>query len=217
VEKEMKFELNLVQNNKEIQDLILDSIANALSTATKKSLSGIQKKIQKILVKKIKGEPEYDSLKNGQLRLEFGIPNTGVVDDIIDMWAANFVVENNGVFKKGSSISGSFSINMVKDDFADVLSSSAAIVYDTNTGAALPWLQWLLLDGAKILVRQHEVKIGPSIRSRTGMALMVESKKNWRVPSEFSGTISNNWITRALENVDKEISDIIKNEITSKL
>jgi hypothetical protein len=73
------------------------------------------------------------------------------------------------------------------------------------------------LDGAKILVRQHEVKIGPSRYSRTGMALMVESKKNWRVPSEFSGTISNNWITRALENVDKEISDIIKNEITSKL
>ena len=47
--------------------------------------------------------------------------------------------------------------------------------------------------------------MGPNKFSRSGMALMVESNKNWRVPSEFAGSPSNNWASRALDKIEDKI------------
>jgi hypothetical protein len=220
VEKEMRFDLKLIENSNQIQNMILDNLLLMIEPVIQQSIPGIQKKIVDLAISKIKAEPEYDALLNGQLRLEFGIPNpTTMVDVIIGMWANNIVVNQTPFRKTKSGISGSFSINMIKDDFSDVLAfTSASTVYDTSSGAELPWLQWLLLDGSKILVRNHYVKIGPNRNSRTGMAVMAESKsQNWRVPSEYAGTKNNNWVTRALSTINNEISDIIEKEIVSNI
>jgi hypothetical protein len=37
---------------------------------------------------------------------------------------------------------------------------------------------------------------------------------NWRVPAMYAGTISNNWVTRAIANIDDDITTIIQNEFT---
>lgn len=215
----MRFNLKLVESISQIQDLILDNLLSMVEPVIQKSIPDIQRKIIELVISRIKAEPEYQALINGQLRLEFGIPNSvGVVDDIINTWATNIVLDQKPFRKTRSGINGSFAINMIKSDFEDVLSSPAAIVYDTSSGAELPWLKWLLLDGSKILVRNHYVKIGPNKNSRTGMAIMAESKsQNWRVPAEYAGTKNNNWITRALSDIDNQISDIIEKEIVSNI
>jgi hypothetical protein len=59
------------------------------------------------------------------------------------------------------------------------------------------------------LVKNFTVKIGPNKFSRTGMALMIDSNKNWKVPSEFAGSPSNNWATRALDKIEDKIKDKI--------
>lgn len=215
----MRFNLKLVEPISQIQDLILDNLLSMVEPVIQKSIPDIQRKIIELVISRIKAEPEYQALINGQLRLEFGIPNSvSVVDDIINTWATNIVLDQKPFRKTRSGINGSFAINMIKSDFEDVLSSPAAIVYDTSSGAELPWLKWLLLDGSKILVRNHYVKIGPNKNSRTGMAIMAESKsQNWRVPAEYAGTKNNNWITRALSDIDNQISDIIEKEIVSNI
>lgn len=85
-------------------------------------------------------------------------------------------------------------------------------------GYQLPWLKWLLVEGTKPIVKNYAVKFGPNKSSRTGMAVMVNSSSNWSVPSEFAGTISSNWISRAIDDIsDLFISSIIENEIRKNL
>ena len=216
----MRINLKLLETSDQIQNMILDNLLTMVNPVIKKSIPTIRRQIIELVIGKIKGQPEYEALLNGQLRLEFGIPNpTTTVNNIIDLWA-NYIVVNETPFKKTKSgLSGSFSINMIKDDFSDVLAfTPASVVYDTASGVELPWLQWLLLDGSKILVRNHYVKIGPNKNSRTGMAVMAESKsQNWRVPAEYAGTKNNNWVTRALDTINDEISDIIEKEIVRNI
>ena len=46
---------------------------------------------------------------------------------------------------------------------------------------------------------------------------MVESKNNWRVPPNFAGDQNNNWTTRAISKVDKEIVKIISTNINNSI
>jgi hypothetical protein len=111
-------------------------------------------------------------------------------------------------------VTGGFSIDMIRSDFSDILSLSAATITDDISGSVVPWLQWLLLDGSKILIRDYAVQFGPNSRSRTGNAIMISSEKqNWRVPSEFAGTVNNNWITRAIDRLDPILLNDIEKEL----
>ena len=81
----------------------------------------------------------------------------------------------------------------------------------------MPWLEWLLLKGNQIIVRNYEVKIGSNSRSRSGDAIMISSSENWRVPPEFIGTNTNNWTTRALSKIEDELNSLIKSKFESYL
>jgi hypothetical protein len=73
----------------------------------------------------------------------------------------------------------------------------------------LPWLQWLLLEGNATIVRNYTVSFGPNRFSRTGFALMRPSLQSWKVPSEFAGTINDNWITRAIDGAESNIQKLL--------
>jgi hypothetical protein len=81
----------------------------------------------------------------------------------------------------------------------------------------LPWLEWLLLKGNSIIVRNYNVKYGQNPRSRSGDAIMIDSTSSWRVPPEFAGTTRDNWTTRALNRVDKDINRIIQQSFESSI
>lgn len=214
----LKFQLDLIEKVPEIRDAILDSLVSHLEPAFRKSIPIIRRRIVDFAIDKIKSQPEYASLLNGKLKYEFGIPNPEVaVSDILEVWANNISINYQPVIKRGTQVFGYVQIDMIKQDFEDALSSSSAIVYDNMSGISLPWLQWLLLDGSKILVRKHKVRMGPNRNSRTGMAIMVQSKENWRVPSEFAGTKNNNWVTRAIQSMNDEIPTIIEEEIVRQI
>ena len=80
---------------------------------------------------------------------------------------------------------------------------------DSLRGYSLPWLQWLLLDGTKVLIDSHQVVIGPNLRSRTSMAIM-RPGSGWSVPNEFAGTQNNNWLTRAIDSSSDSINNLLK-------
>lgn len=214
----MQLSFKLLNSNSDINKQILTAIKDHLAVVFNKSVNPIQNKIRESIREALIAQPEYASLISGQLKYEFGIPASQQVNDIIDLWVKNIVVDYDPPTARTSSVSGGFSLSAIRDDYSDVISSQSAIVIDSKSGAILPWLEWLLLYGGKIIVRNYTVKFGPNPRSRTGMAVMIESSgKNWRVPAQFAGTSSNNWVTRALDQIDDKVLDIIQTEIEKRI
>jgi hypothetical protein len=174
-------------------------------------------KIRILLENALKQEPEYISLTNGQLRLEFGIPDASSIDDIVKKLSdsANISIQNSII--KNNGVSGGITLTALeRTSMGGLINDRSAMVVDVK-GYSLPWLQWLLYEGNKPIVKNYEVKIGPNPRSRTGMAIMVDSNKNWRVPAAFSGTVNNNWITRALDRISNDITKLIQDNFESSL
>ena len=42
-------------------------------------------------------------------------------------------------------------------------------------------------------------------------------RRRWGVPSQYAGTTQNNFVTRSLEGIDKEIIAIMQSEISRKM
>lgn len=210
----MKFSLNLIESDSDIKNKILIEIRDHLQRAMIKSIPFIRQSIPSKIKDVLMAEPEYQSLISGKLKGEFGLSSASQkVNDIIDIWTKNVTVTINPVTISGSKIKGGFKLDMIDSSYNDVLANDGAIVIDETSGVVLPWLEWLLLYGNKIIVKNYEVRVGSNPRSRSGMAIMVPSKNNWRVPPEFAGTITSNWVTRALSRLDDSILDIIQKEI----
>ena len=214
----MSFTFKLLDNDKSIRQKILTALADQINTAFSKASRDAAVEIQSIVKQSIEAEGEYLSLISGQLKYELGIPNPGIVDQIVDIWVKNINVNTKKVAVKASSLAGGFSISMIKSDYSDVLGAAGATITDAETGSFVPWLEWLLLRGGDILVKDYEVLVGPNPRSRTGMAVMVSSKKDYRMPAKFAGTESNNWVYRAISRLDdSKMQNIIQKALEKNI
>ncbi|SVC13832.1 uncharacterized protein METZ01_LOCUS266686, partial [marine metagenome] len=89
--------------------------------------------------------------------------------------------------------------------------------YITERGATIPWFQWLMSAGDRIIVRDYELEPGHVEVSRTGNMIMKRGKKGWRVPPEFAGSPSNNFITRATDSILPELGNYIQKIVKSAL
>tara|TARA_B100000902_G_scaffold77974_1_gene82728 strand:- start:5655 stop:6299 length:645 start_codon:yes stop_codon:yes gene_type:complete len=214
----MNISLKLLDNDKAIQAKILDALAQQLKGGFTKAAARIKKQLQIMVKDAIESQPEYNSLLSGQLKDELGIPNpTTRVNAIVDTWSNNVEVVTKPVAVAGSQIKGGLSIGMIKEDYGDVLGMDEASIEDRQTGSVIPWLYWLLLGGGGILVKDYAIKIGPSKRSRTGNAIMIKSVKNWRMPSQFVGVADNNWVYRAISQLDSKIETMMQSELERSL
>ena len=214
----MNINIKLLDSNSDIENKILASVLKIIQQAFNKSVEPLRKQISDEVYKAITSEPEYQSLLSGKLQYEFGIPDvSSKVNSIISIWTNNITINTTPITMSSSGLKGGFSINMIKDNYEDVLSSSDAVVVDQLKSTTLPWLEWLLLYGGKIIVRNYEVEIGSNPRSRTGLAIMKPSSSSWRVPPEFAGTRNNNWVTRSLFKLDSIIPNLIQKEIEKNI
>ena len=206
----MRISFKLLDNNQEISDKILQALIPEIDKYLKKSLQTIRKKLPILIINVLKNTPEYDSLSGGQLQYEFGIPDsTNKLNSNLEIWSKNIDIVYKSPTITGNRIKASFSVSLIRNDFSDVLSSDASFVFDNLKGYQLPWLEWLLLEGNKIIVPKQEVILGPNKFSRTGYAIMRESNKSWKVPSQFAGTKTDNWITRAIDNAESQINELL--------
>jgi hypothetical protein len=215
----MKIDVNLLETDSQIRQEILKALSVQVNQAMSRSIVGIKSKFIDLLQIALKKEPEYTSLMSGQLRYEFGIPNTGVVDKIIDIITNNGIaVTFNRVVVNARGLKGSLYLTALsKQDIDGVIQTDLASVLDSK-GYYLPWLEWLLLKGNSPLVKRFEVRLGSNNRSRTGNAIMVDSTTNWSVPSVFAGTQTNNWFTRAIDNINEsDMQKIIQSEIEKNI
>lgn len=207
----MEVSFKLLDNSKDIKDKILAAMLPELDKFLIKGMKKLKSRLPIVVREAITNSPEYESLSNGKLKYEFGIANVdSKLASLIEVWTTNILYEYSAPTLSNGKIKASFSASMIKADFSDVLYADYAAVVDTVRGYTLPWLEWLLLEGNKVIVKKQDVFLGPNKSSRTGFAVMRQSSKSWKVPSEFAGTINNNWITRALDSAESKIQAIIE-------
>lgn len=206
----MNINLKIIETDQQINKEILNALLPEVTNFMNNGVNTIKKELPAILQNAIVNTPEYSSILNGKLKYEFGIPDSNVkLNNLVDLWIENIKYPYMKPTIIGNKIKSSFEVNAVRVDFAEVLYSDNALVIDNIRGYNLPWLEWLLLEGNKTIISKQEVVIGPNKFSRTGNALMRDSNKSWKVPSEFSGTVTNNWITRAIDGVEGNIQSLL--------
>lgn len=214
----MKLALSLVETNNDIAKAILGEIVDHMNTVIDKSIGKIRSGVSNLLRSALKEEPEYDSLYSGQLRLDFGIPDVSVVDDIVNKMADTVDVAKVNIKSNAKGISGGINITAIESTtISNLIDDYSAFVIDSKRGYVLPWLEWLLLRGNSVIIRNYTVEYGPNPNSRTGDAIMVESDQSWRVPAQFTGTVSNNWTTRAISRIENDILQLIQQTVMSNL
>lgn len=206
----MRFSLKLLDSSKMIESKILNALLKQVTASMDDNINKLKLQLPSIITTAIENSPEYSSLLNGKLKYEFGIDNSSAkLAKLISVWSTNIEYDYKAPFVQGSKIKSSFSANMIRADFSDVLYTDFAIMYDTLRGYSLPWLEWLLLEGNKTIIKNHEVIFGPNPVSRTGLAVMRPSRSSWKVPGEFAGTQSDNWITRAIDSASGDIQQLL--------
>lgn len=210
----MSINLSIKNGNKDLSQQLVKHLALEIRDYFENVFNKIKSKLSSIIIEAIKNSPEYQSLLNGKLKAEFGLPDSdNRINSILNFWE-NTSFEFSNVMATGNKLKGKFSLNMIQSDFADVLSLSESI-FTTEKGTDLNWLEWLLLFGDKVIIKDYEVELGSNPRSRTGLAVMKKTLRGkWRVPPEYSGTINNNWITRSIDSVSSEIENLINRSLS---
>jgi hypothetical protein len=206
----MKISFTLLENSSEIYTQILNALLPDVVSYMQDATSLVKKELPQIIMGAILASPEYSSIVGGKLRFDFGLADgSSKIDGLLQIWTNNIMITYDTPKINGNTITSKFSISMIKADYSDVLGSDYAQMIDSERGYSLPWLQWLLLDGTKILVDNHQVFIGPNPKSRTSMAIM-RPGSGWSVPNEFTGTQSDNWLTRAIDSSSDSIHNLLK-------
>lgn len=208
-----KLNINILESDNEISDRILKALLPEISRYFNRAYKICKNNISNLVMEAITSAPEYQSLISGKLKYEFGLPDAASrLSNILTFWKnIEISFEKPAILK--NEIRGSFNLSMIKADYTDVLALSDSVLV-TEKGAELEWLKWLLLFGDKTIIKEYVIDIGPNPRSRTGNAVMVgQTKGRWSVPSEFAGTIRNNWITRAIDSIDNQVYDLIEKSL----
>lgn len=111
----------------------------------------------------------------------------------------------SSVFARVNNVSkdftkGGISIYFQPSNFSNLLSLPQGHVdYD---GGDLHWLKWMLEFGDRVIVKNYSYKPNSGI-GRSGMGSMTNSG-SFRVPPGYSGTVDDNFVTRALSGKEQE-------------
>ena len=191
---------------------VVREIANTIKGQVEKIKITITEGLRAAVRESLMATPEYQSIIQGKLKAQLGIPESDTrILSIIDTWVNNISVK----VKAGKSPFLSIEIGIIKDDYSDVLSlPHASYTYKSKRGqGTIPWLKWLLLEGDKRIITKYEFSQNTR-GSRTGMGIMISKHRgSWQVPPEFSGTSVDNFATRALGNIEQVIDQLVEKTV----
>lgn len=197
-------------SNQKIEKNILSTSEKEIKILFQRAKPRIESDIKNLVLSSLEDCPEIKSLRDGQLRFDFGIPIDPTNEIITAIVNSIYVYFKNFRLTK-KEVKNIFSIYIQPSDFKNLLGNAYGNVI-TEQGELLPWLEWLLTAGNAVVISGYSVEYGPNPNSRTGAAVMIPVGF-FKVDSKYSGTAENNFITRALANKEKEISEIIRKNL----
>ncbi len=194
---------------KGLENAIIEKLSTRVSELIANSKDVILTMLREKVKARLMNSPEIRSLSGeyGKLRLELGVERNeeaaeNLVNDIVKNIQINLRKE-----KRATTVAVSVKLKL-NETYEDLYNKPYAS-YTTDNGTHIPWLEWLLEAGNADVIFDYRVKYKVG-HGRTGGAVMVPSHvAHWRVPPEFSGTLEDNFITRSLENIDKDLTEFI--------
>lgn len=188
---------------------IVKEVFNVLKQNEASISVSIKKRVQETVMDMLFASPAVSSLMGGKLQAQLGVVAAeSTMIEVIDTWMNNIHVS----VKAGGSPLLTINIGVLTQGYGDVLSLPSS-VYQSAGGEMIEWLRWLLLEGDKT-ISDYFFLPGNRSKSRTGLGIMVrKGGRKWSIPPEFRGTETDNFATRALENLDKALDTIVRVEI----
>ena len=200
-----KSSIRLVESSAEIQKRVEKALRTEVNKVLSKSAKSIEAKIKPLIQGALTNSPEIQSLNGGTLAADFGLtsnPGNQIVTAIISTLR---VRTQRG---KGRELGGVI-VELQPTDYSNLL--GLPVAEQQVDGGSIPWLYWLLTQGDAILIANYGVEYGQF--GRTGEARMSEKFAPFKVNSAFSGTPENNFITRAVNTVSKQIRQAIQGSL----
>jgi len=206
----MSIQVSLLVDDKQIYNGILSEIKKIISKNVSKIETAINNKIKQITKQRLGTNIPPIS---GRALYEMGVPDINErIASIID------TISNNIYVKVTPANLLQIEIGILQIDYRDILALPEAIFQFTSFRGSgmLPWLEWLLFNGAGQVIGNFTFSPIPSNYSRTGGGIMVPGG-SWSIPSELAGTSTDNMFTRALTNIEKDIFNIVMQELQRNL
>jgi hypothetical protein len=197
-----KTSLNITESNAVIQKRINVALARPLNKKLQAAARKIKSAVSPVIEAALLSSPEMSSVSSGSLRAEFGLeadPSSEIVSAIVG--SLDVVVD-----PVDRNLNGGVTLVVQPKSFANLLSLSSA--EQPINGGSIPWLRWLLTVGDSVIIADFGVEFGP--HGRSGGGRMSPNFAPYKVPSSFSGTADDNFITRAIGRVFPEIQSIIR-------
>lgn len=209
-----------------IQNVMRSRINSAVHVAA----GNIRRDLLQLIEGLFKGSPTYQSLISGQLKDELQVPDIDQrLEQILNTLKASLDVSVIPVASVAGSFRGGLNINLIRSGFQDILRLAAAS-YD-RPGFAVPWLEWLLMQGDRVILMNYNFQVStnqvskgtpissPAYAANAVGVAALDKGGTWRVPAGFAGDLSDNWITRAFNVglVQKEIGNIFIKRISESL
>ena len=194
---------------KEITDLINEALAKDINKLYNSNNKGVLNTFKQSVKSWVYVQPEIQSLLVGgqnSLSAMFGLTDSQsnkAVEEILDAVGDSLVIKIDKLDKR---LKGVIEFYFQPINFSNLLTLNSGHT-KTLKGLDLHWMDWLLLQGDTVIVVGYNYV--PSNKGISGNGTM-EVGGSFRVPPQFSGTASNNFITRAFENKEKEIQSILE-------
>ena len=206
----MSISVKILESNKQIEGLLNQSLASQVNSTIRSNYKKVANNIKLMIPSWINEQKEVASLLSqgvqGSLNAHFGLP-PGMpelsVAAIVSAVSESITVE---IPKIDKSLRGSVIFRIQPDDFGNLLGLPEGFV-TTRLGTDLHWMNWLLTMGGTPVIIGYDYM--PSNLGRSGGGTMVGGHA-WRVPSGHTGTIDDNFITRALENRERDITNALR-------
>jgi len=202
--------VKLLESDRTIINHIYEGIAEHLNKQLRTNTKNVIKTLKNSVKEWVKNQPEITSLlangAYGSLSAHFGLTSSeaeSAVRRIVLAVADSLQVKIKPITSK---LKGTLEFNFQQTDFMNLLGLSEGH-RTTAKGTDLHWLDWMTMKGDTTIILGYSYVAGPTGRAGGGE---MNIGGMWRVPPEFSGTKTNNFITRAFEGTEEEIQGILK-------
>ena len=207
--------LRLVTTPSQFAATVQFLVAPKVDKILTKAKPAIQNRISNLLRTAMESSPTIQSLKGGELQVDFGL--TDGAADAATRDIVNAVVSAVNVFFQKSRRGKTLGKLVIQIDPAivstAVQTSTTNAIYSSN-GHQITWLDWLMNKGTQVVIEGFEVVSTADYdeRSRSGGGFMLPTGGVFRVAPEFAGTAGDNFITRAIIANGPNIRTIIQEE-----
>ncbi len=196
--------VNLLESDREIQKKINKALSKQATMVMNSAAKDVYNNLRPIVRTAIASSPAISSLRGGRLMADFGLtkdPTPLIIEAVAD----SIQVKPKKVTFSGSRAVTGMEIYIQPTSFANLFSLPVAeqVIKDGR----LPWLKWLLTLGDTLIIADFGIEYGPF--GRTGKARMTRKNAPFQVNPQFSGTASNNFISKALKAYSGQIKQVI--------